>query len=58
MDPGVNKMPQRLYLALEAVADDHREHGSAGEGSMWARLAIYVEAVLRSLYIELSMQVR
>ena len=50
-------MPQRMYLALEAIADDHREHGSAGEGSMWARLAVYVEAVLRSLYIELSMQV-
>ena len=48
---------QRLYLALEAVAADHREHGSAGESPMWARLAVYVEAVLRSLYIELSMQV-
>ena len=50
-------MPQRLYLALEAIADDHREHGSAGEGPMWARLNVYVEAVLRTLYIELSMQV-
>ena len=50
-------MLQRMYLALEAIADDHREHGSAGEGSMWARLAVYVEAVLRSLYIEISMQV-
>ena len=49
---------QRLYLALEAVIDDHREYGSAGEGSLWSRLAVYVEAVLKNLFIELSMQVK
>ena len=49
---------QRLYLALEAVIDDHREYGSAGEGSLWSRLAVYVEAVLKNLFIELSIQVK
>ena len=53
-----NENFQRLYLALEAVTDDHREYGSAGEGSLWSRLAVYVEAVLKNLFIELSMQVK